>query len=209
MIKKTNKNFKKEKEFDQRIVDLARVTRVMAGGKRMNFRATVVIGDKQTKVAVGVGKGADVTVAINKAVNRAKKQFVMTPSIEGTIPCEIKVKNGAAVIFLKPAKPGTGIIAGSAVRTVLELSGLKDVVGKIYGSKNKINNVRATLTALELLGKMVGKRQNLLDIKKKNAKPEVKKAETKKAEVKKVEVKKAEVKKEISKKAPVAKAVKK
>ena len=163
--KKTNKNFKrdkKEQEFEQKIVDLARVTRVMAGGKRMKFRATVVLGDKKSRVGIGTGKGADVSVAISKAVNVATKNIIQTPIVRGTIPCEIKKKFGAAVIFLRPAKLGTGVIAGSSVRTVLELSGLQNVVGKIYGSKNKINNVKATIAALKDLEKMVDRKEKQL-----------------------------------------------
>ena len=163
MFKRKKTNFKKEKEFDQKIVDLARVTRVMAGGKRMKFRATVVIGDKKSKVGIGIGKGADVTVAIAKAVNVAEKNMIKTPLVGGTIPCEINEKFGAARIYLKPAKPGTGIIAGSSVRTVLELSGLQDVVAKIYGSKNKINNVKAAIDALKDLEKMVDKKKRALE----------------------------------------------
>ncbi len=169
--KPTRKHFKKDKrdqEFDQRIVDLARVTRVMAGGKRLKFRATIVLGDKKSRVGIGTGKGADVTVAISKAASVAKKNIIQTPIVKGTIPCEIKKKFGAAVVYLKPAKPGTGVIAGSSVRTVLELSGLQDVVGKIYGSKNKINNVKSTINALKDLEKMVGKRKKQLP-KKKNS----------------------------------------
>lgn len=173
MIKKNRKiHFKREEqEFEQKIVDLARVTRVMAGGKRLRFRATVVVGDKKSRISIGVGKGADVSLAISKAVAIAKKNMINTPIFQDTIPCEIKEKYGAAVVFLKPAKQGTGIIAGGAVRTVLELSGLQNVVSKIYGSKNKINNVKATIRALKRIEKMVVKKQVLFD--KKNKKSEV------------------------------------
>lgn len=168
MRKNRKTNFKREEqEFEQKIVDLARVTRVMAGGKRLRFRATVVVGDKKKRIGVGVGKGVDVSLAISKAVVVAKKEMIQTPIFNNTIPCEIKEKYGAAIIFLKPAKQGTGIIAGGAVRTVLELSGLQNVVGKIYGSKNKINNVRATINALKRIEKMVVKKQALFDKKKK------------------------------------------
>ncbi len=171
---KSKKFTKKEKEFDQQIVDLARVTRVMAGGKRLKFRATVVIGDKKSKVGFGTGKGADVTIAISKAVKEAEKNMINTPIFKGTIPCEVTEKFGAAKVFLKPAKPGTGIIAGSSVRTLLELSGLQDVVGKIYGSKNKINNVKATMNALQKLAKPLEKR------KKKEVKKDKKQGKTEK-----------------------------
>jgi small subunit ribosomal protein S5 len=171
--KKTKKNFKRDKrdqEFDQKIVDLARVTRVMAGGKRMKFRATIVIGDRKGRVGIGTGKGADVTVAISKAANVAQKNIIQTPIVDGTIPCQIKKKFGAAVIYLRSAKPGTGVIAGSSVRTVLELSGLQNVVGKIYGSKNKINNVKATISALKDLEKMVDRRKKQISNKEDKAK---------------------------------------
>ena len=172
MRKNRKTNFKREEqEFEQKIVDLARVTRVMAGGKRLRFRATVVVGDKKKRIGVGVGKGVDVSLAISKAVVVAKKKMIQTPIFNNTIPCEVKEKYGAAIIFLKPAKQGTGIIAGGAVRTVLELSGLQNVVGKIYGSKNKINNVRATINALKRIEKMVVKKQAMLD--RKNKKSEV------------------------------------
>jgi small subunit ribosomal protein S5 len=142
---------KEDKEFDQRIIDIARVTRVMAGGKRMRFRACVVIGDRKGRVGSAVAKGADVTLAINKAVNKAKKNLVNVPIINETIPHRIDVKFGAAKIMLKPAPKGTGIIAGGAVRTVLDLAGVSNVVAKILGTNNKINNVKATIKALKTL----------------------------------------------------------
>jgi small subunit ribosomal protein S5 len=140
-----------EREYDQVIIDIARVTRVMAGGKRMRFRACLVIGDKKGKVGSAVAKGADVTLAVNKALAKAKKNIVNVPIINETIPHRVKVKFGAAKILLKPAPKGTGVIAGGAVRTVLDLAGVSNVVAKILGSKNKINNVKATITALEKL----------------------------------------------------------
>jgi len=145
---------KKDREFDQAIVDIARVTRVMAGGKRMRFRACVVIGDKNSKVAMGVAKGADVPLAVNKAVDKAKKNFITVPIINDTIPHEVYIKLKAARVLLKPAPQGTGIIAGGAVRTVVELAGISNVVSKILGTKNKINNVTATIEALKRLRKV-------------------------------------------------------
>jgi len=135
-------------EFDQKIIDLARVTRVMAGGKRMRFRACVAIGDKKGRVGIGMGKGADVTLAVTKAVNQAKKHLITVPTVFDTIPHRILVKFKAAKVMLKPAPKGTGIKAGGAVRMVLELSGVPNVVGKIMGSNNKINNVKALIEAL-------------------------------------------------------------
>jgi small subunit ribosomal protein S5 len=140
-----------EREFDQKIIDLARVTRVMAGGKRMRFRACVVIGDHQGRVAVGVGKGADVSLAISKATAAARKELIRIPLHEDTLPHEISMKFGAAKILLKPAPRGTGIIAGGAVRSVLDLGGVPNVVAKMLGSRNKLNNARATVMALKAL----------------------------------------------------------
>ncbi len=135
-------------EFDQRILDLARVTRVMAGGKRLRFRACVAIGDKKGKLGVGVGKGSDVSLAVTKAVNLAKKQMVTIPLTHETIPHRIQTKFGAAVLLLKPAPAGTGIKAGGVMKTMLDLAGVPNVVGKILGSKNKINNAFALVKAL-------------------------------------------------------------
>ena len=137
-----------EKEFDQRVIDLARVTRVVKGGKRMRFRACVVIGNRKGKVGYGVAKGADVSRAIEKALRQAKKNIISVPIINNTIPHKITKKSGAAIVMLKPAPKGSGIIAGGAVRSIAELAGISDVISKIIGSNNNINNVRATMKAL-------------------------------------------------------------
>ncbi len=142
---------KEPQEFEQRLVDLARVTRVTRGGKRLSFRACIVLGDQKGRVGYGVAKGKDVTIAINKAVNQAKKRLITPKMVEGTITHELKVKFKAAVVKMLPAKKGRGIIAGGAVRAVFELAGYKDVVAKMIGSKNKINNVKATYNALQSL----------------------------------------------------------
>lgn len=138
-------------DMEQRILEVARVTRVMAGGKRMNFRACVAIGDKKGNVGIGLGKGADVTMAVNKAVNRAKKTMVNVPLINETIPHEVVFKMGAARIIFKPAKKGRGVIAGGVARVILELAGVKNITSKSLGSKNKINNARCTIEALRSL----------------------------------------------------------
>lgn len=135
-------------DMEQRILEVARVTRVMAGGKRMNFRACVAIGDKKGNVGVGLGKGADVTMAVNKAVNRARKTMVNVPMIKETIPHAITLKMGAAKLMFKPAQKGRGVIAGGVARVILELAGVKNVTSKALGSKNKINNARCTIEAL-------------------------------------------------------------
>lgn len=150
MRKNTNQGYrrKEESEFQQRIVDLARVTRVMAGGKRMRFRACVAIGDKKGRCGVGIAKGADVTISINKAVNKAKKNLVTIPFVNDTIPHEIFIKHGASRLLLKPVPSGTGIKAGGAIRTVLELAGVPNISAKILGTNNKINNVQALIEAI-------------------------------------------------------------
>ena len=140
---------KKDEEFEQRIVDLARVTRVTSGGKRMRFRATLAIGDKKGRVGMGVAKGADVSIAVNKAFNQAKKKLIKVPIINETIPHQALIKYKAAKILLKPAPRGTGIKVGGAVRIICELAGLTNIRGKILGSNNKISNLRAALIALQ------------------------------------------------------------
>lgn len=138
-------------EFEQKIIEIARVTRVTAGGKRMRFRACVVIGNKKGQVGLGITKGADVTIAVNKAVTKAKKNLINLKIVNNTIPHRIEKKFGGARVLLKSAPDGTGIIAGGVVRAVVELAGIKNMVGKVKGSKSKINNAKATLLALESL----------------------------------------------------------
>ena len=139
-------------EFESKLLDLARVTRVTGGGKRMSFRAVVVAGDKKSKVGIGIDKGRDVSQAIEKATRRAKKNLVNVVIVEGTIPHEVTAKSGPARIMLKPQKKGRGLVAGGAVRTICELAGIKNISSKILsGSKNKLNNARATMEALKML----------------------------------------------------------
>lgn len=142
---------KREKsEFGQVLIDVARVTRVVKGGRRFRFRAAVVIGNKKGKVGFGVAKGPDVSVAMSKAFTKAKQNIVEVLIVNDTIPHEITYKNGASIIFLKPAPKGTGIIAGSAVRPVIELSGIKNIFSKVHGTSNKINNAKTVIKALQL-----------------------------------------------------------
>jgi len=138
-----------EREFEQRSLDIARVTRVTKGGKRMSFRSLIVIGDEKGRVGFGLAKGADVAISISKAYLQAKKNIIKVPIVNETIPHEARACFGAAEILLKPATRGSGIKAGGAVRAILELAGVPNVTGKILGSKNKINNVRATFVALQ------------------------------------------------------------
>jgi len=141
-------NIKEPQEFEQKIIDLARVTRVMAGGKRMRFRACVALGDKKGRVGFGLAKGADVTIAVTKAVNKAKKELIVVPIVNETIPHQVLLKEGAALVLLKPAPKGTGVKAGGAMRVLLELAGVPNVVGKILGTNNKVSNVKALIRAL-------------------------------------------------------------
>jgi small subunit ribosomal protein S5 len=142
-----NEGERDRNEFDQKVVEVKRVTRVVAGGKRMRFRALVVIGDRKGKVGMGLKKGADVSESVNKAVNAAKKNMVTLPLVNETIPHELSIKYKSSSLMLKPAKPGTGVIAGGAVRSVMELSGVKNIVCKMLGSNNKVNNVKAVFAA--------------------------------------------------------------
>jgi small subunit ribosomal protein S5 len=146
---------KKEKpEFDQHILDLARVTRVTKGGKQMSFRATVLIGDRNGRVGYGVDKGKDVQIAVEKAVNQAKKCIIRVPLKKQTIPHRVEAKFKAAHIMLKPAPIGSGIIAGGATRIVLEMAGVPNASAKTLSkTNNKVTNVKATFKALELFKK--------------------------------------------------------
>jgi small subunit ribosomal protein S5 len=138
-----------EKQFDERVVHIDRVARVVKGGRRFRFRALVVVGDRKHKVGIGTAKGADVTAAVQKAVEVAKKNMVAISLYKGTLPHEAEAKVSGARILVKPASAGTGLIAGGVVRTVLEVAGVRDVLSKSLGSTNKINTAYATLAALQ------------------------------------------------------------
>ncbi len=139
-----------EKQFDERMVNIDRVARVVKGGRRFRFRALVVVGDHKGKIGVGTSKGADVTAAIQKATEVAKKNMVTIFLHNDTIPHETEAKVAGAKILVKPASPGTGLIAGGVVRTVLEVAGVKNALSKSLGSSNKINVAYATVKALQL-----------------------------------------------------------
>lgn len=151
-----NKDKKEERreELESRLIDLARVARMMAGGRRMKFRAVVVVGDKKGRVGLGVAKGQDVSLAVAKATAKAKKNIIRVPLIKGTIPHLIEAKYGSSKILLKPGRQGGGIVAGGAVRVVCGLAGIENIVGKTIGrTTNKLNNARATIKALQQLKK--------------------------------------------------------
>lgn len=147
----------RDKEFEEKVLEVARVARVVAGGKRFKFRVAVVVGNRNGRVGFGLGKGLDVSQAVQKAVHRAKRAMVLVPIIRGTIPFEVKVKYNSAVVYLKPAPRGRGINAGGAVRVVAALAGVKDIIGKILSrSGNKTNNARATLKAFRMMAAKTG-----------------------------------------------------
>lgn len=137
-----------EKQFDERVLHVDRVARVVKGGRRFRFRALVVVGDHKGKVGIGSSKGADVTAAVSKAVEVAKKNMISIPIYNGTIPHEQESKVSGAHILIKPASPGTGLIAGGVVRTVLEVGGVSNALSKSLGSSNKTNTAYATIEAL-------------------------------------------------------------
>ncbi len=147
--RKGNRNREKETEWEERVVQIRRVTKVVKGGKKLSFRAIVVVGNGKGQVGVGVGKAADVVGAVRKGVADGKKHLVTVPLTKNnSIPQPSTGISGAAKVMTRPAAPGTGVIAGGAVRTVLELSGVKNILAKQLGSDNQLNNARATIDAL-------------------------------------------------------------
>ncbi|MDP2705110.1 MAG: 30S ribosomal protein S5 [Patescibacteria group bacterium] len=150
MRRKPSRRSAPRSEYDQKLISLRRVARVVAGGRRFTFSASIVIGDKKGGVGVGVGKGADTALAIEKALRDAKKNMVrLSLTKTMSIPYEVSAKYASAYVYIKPAAEGRGLVAGRAVRTVLELAGVKDIVSKILsGSKNQLNNARAAVEAL-------------------------------------------------------------
>jgi len=140
-----------ELALNDKLVYINRVTKVMMGGKRLSFSALMVTGDGNGHVGIGTGKANEVPAAISKASAIARKNLIKVPLAGATIPYEIRVKFGAAKVLLKPAAPGTGIIAGSSIRAVVEAAGIKDILTKSLGSSNKVNMAKATMLALSQL----------------------------------------------------------
>lgn len=139
------------KQFEELVINIDRVSRVVKGGRRFRFKALVVVGDRKNKVGVGVAKGADVQVAVQKATDVAKKNLVTIPIINQTIPHENEVKYSGAQVLLKPAAPGTGIIAGGVVRSIIGVTGIRNLLSKSLNSTNKVNIAYATVEALRTL----------------------------------------------------------
>lgn len=137
-------------EYDQKVIDIARVTRVTKGGKRFSFRTTIIIGDGKSKVGMGIGKGVDVAQSVQKAFNKAKRDLKVIQTIKGTIPYQVNAKYNSAIVMLKPATGG--VKAGGPVRVIAKLSGIKSLTGKLLGrTNNKINIAMATFKALSML----------------------------------------------------------
>lgn len=139
------------KEFEEAVINIDRVARVVKGGRRFRFKALVVVGNRKNKVGVGVAKGADVQAAIAKATAIAKKHLVTIPVVNETIPHDMEVKLSGARVLIKPAAPGTGIIAGGVVRAVISVTGIRNLLSKSLGSTNKVNIAYATVEALASL----------------------------------------------------------
>lgn len=139
------------KEFEEKVVRVSRVTKKTKGGNRVSFSALVVVGDRKGRVGVGLGKATDVSAAMKKGSTYAQNHLINVPLKGTTIPHEMRIKLGAARLIMKPAPPGSGVIAGGAVRAVVEAAGIKDIVAKIIGTSNQASNVRATFEALKLL----------------------------------------------------------
>ena len=140
-----------ESEWKEQVVQIRRVTKVVKGGKKLSFRAIVIVGNKKGQVGMGVAKAAEVIIAIQKAVADARKNLISVPIFKTTIPHMVTGRSGAGSVVLKPASQGTGVIAGGAVRAVLELSGIEDILSKSLGSKSPLNAANATLEALKSL----------------------------------------------------------
>jgi small subunit ribosomal protein S5 len=149
--RRDNREKPEEKEFEERVVNVDRVARVVKGGRRFRFRALVIIGDKKGRIGIGLAKGADVTSAVTKAVDDGKKHMVNISLYKHTIPHEVEGKVAGARILIKPASAGTGLIAGGVVRTILEIAGVNNALSKSLGSSNKVNTAYATLDALKQL----------------------------------------------------------
>lgn len=147
-MRKGGRRGNEKKEFEESILQIDRVTRVVKGGRRMRFRVTVIIGNRKGKVGMGIGKSGEVATSVQKAVTQAKKNLVTIPIVNETIPHEVRMKVKSSQFLMMPAVPGTGIIAGGAMRKIADLSGIKNLLAKSFGTNNKILNAQGTMKAL-------------------------------------------------------------
>jgi len=197
------------KEFEEKVIQISRVSKKTKGGNKVGFSVLMVVGDKKGKVGVGLGKAGDVLSAIKKGVKKAKKKMITIPLDGTTIPFAITVKKGAGKVMLKPSSKGTGVVAGGPVRAVVEVAGVRDIVGKIMGSDNQASSVYATFEALKQIGQIVAvkgiKLRSIVEVEEEERKTNLELQKKAQEAAKKHETK--EVKKEV-KKAP-AKAAKK
>ena len=218
------------KEFEEKVIQISRVSKKTKGGNKMGFSVLMVVGDKKGKVGIGLGKAPDVVSAIKKGIKKAKKKMITVPLDGTTIPFQMMVKKGAGKVLLKPAPKGTGVIAGGPVRALVEAAGVRDISAKILGSENQASSVYAAFYALQRIEQIVGirgiKLRSIIDIEneekeklkqiqeqaKATAKESIKKADKKEAKKPVVAVEKKPVKKVVKKKvvkeAPAKKAVK-
>lgn len=150
---------KNQDGFEEKLVQVNRVSKKTQGGNKIGFSVLMVVGDKNGKVGVGLGKAGDVALAIRKGVTLAKKHAITVPIVNGTIPFEARIKLGAAKVLLKPAPKGSGVIAGGAVRSVVSLAGIENISSKVLGSDNKSSNVYATIEALKSLSERYKREQ--------------------------------------------------
>lgn len=159
-MQRRNQQYQGEpKEFEETVVQINRISKKTKGGNTIRFSALMVVGDRKGKVGVGIAKAGDVRNAIRKSIDAAKRSMILVPLRGTTIPYSVIEKFSAAKVMLKPAPPGSGIIAGGPMRVVLEAAGVRDASGKILGTKNKISNVYATLKALETISEMVERKR--------------------------------------------------
>jgi small subunit ribosomal protein S5 len=152
---------RKQDGFEEEIVQVNRVSKKTKGGNKIGFSVLTVVGDKRGRVGVGLGKAPDVSAAIKKGVSLARKHAIEVPIVNGTIPFGFNIKLGAAKIILKPAPPGSGVIAGGAVRSVVSLAGIKNISSKVLGTKNQASNVYATIEALRRLAQRYEREKQL------------------------------------------------
>lgn len=184
--------YQQPKEFEEKVIEIKRISKKTKGGNKISFSGLVAIGDNKGRVGVGLSKAPDVLSAIQKSIRQAKRSLVTVNLKDGTIPHELFFKRGAAIILLKPAREGTGVIAGGAVRAIVELAGIKNIVSKRMGTTNKAANVYATFEALKQLKasptveKIVEVKEEKENKPKEKSKPAVKAADKTKAKSKKI-----------------------